>query len=91
MVDYPVLGLSTVVYGLSNTLFFGDDTSRGQSVTELGLVSISAIPEPASGGLLLAGLGLGGLALGARRRRINAVPVGAALARRWPRRSSRLR
>ena len=64
MIDYPVQGATTAAYGLSNALFFGDDTSRGQSITDLGLVSITAVPEPASAWLWL--LGAGGLAL--RRR-----------------------
>lgn len=68
MIDYPVQGLSTAVYGLSNTILFGDDTSRGQSITDLGLVSITPVPEPARALLLLAGLGLG-LALGKTTRR----------------------
>jgi hypothetical protein len=63
MTDYPVLGLSTFVYGTSNTLYFGDDSTRGQAITELGLVSVSAVPEPASAWLLL-----GGLAVLLRRR-----------------------
>ena len=56
MIDYPVQGLSTFVYGTSNTLYMGDDSSRGQAITDLGLVSISAVPEPGMAVMLAAGL-----------------------------------
>lgn len=64
MTDYPVQGFSTTAYGSSNTLFMGDNSSRGQAITELGLVSITAVPEPGAAWLL--GAGLAWLAL--RRR-----------------------
>ena len=58
MTDYPVLGASTLVYGLGNALFFGDNSSRGQSITTLGAINLLPVPEPTSAMLLLAGLGL---------------------------------
>jgi hypothetical protein len=44
-----------VPYTLPNLLFFGDDSSRGASVTQLGFVSVTAVPEPAA--WLLMGVG----------------------------------
>lgn len=58
MTDYPVQGLSTLVYGLGNTLFFGDNSARGQGITALGAIDISPVPEPTAAMLLLVGLGL---------------------------------
>jgi hypothetical protein len=59
--DYTAFGPP---YTLSNFLFFGDDSSRGTSATELALVTLTAVPEPEPAVLLLAGL----LALDWRRR-----------------------
>ncbi|CAN5762625.1 hypothetical protein BH11PSE8_BH11PSE8_26350 [soil metagenome] len=61
LVDYTPRGL---VYADSGLLFFGDDTTGARSSVELGMVSLSPIPEPASAALLVAGLA----ALGLRRR-----------------------
>ena len=58
--DYTASGLPP--YATPNLLFFGDDSSRGTSVTKLGFVSLSPVPEPASAALWLAGLAV----LGAR-------------------------
>lgn len=63
--DYPTLGLSTLPYGFSSYLFLGDNSTRGQSLVQLGAVSLLAVPEPASVALWAAGLGL----LGWRLRR----------------------
>lgn len=63
--DYPTLGLSTLPYGFSSYLFLGDNSSRGQSLVQLGAVSLLPVPEPAAFALWAAGLGL----LGWRVRR----------------------
>lgn len=60
--DYTAAGLP---YSVPNFLFLGDDSSRGSSITQLGLVSVSAVPEPATAALALAG----GAVLWSRRRR----------------------
>ena len=52
--DYTAFGLP---YTQPNLVFFGDDSSRGTSISELGAVALTPVPEPASAGLLLAGLG----------------------------------
>ena len=54
-----------LVYGQSNSLFFGDNSSRGQAVTALGAINLSPVPEPAAAMLLVAGLCL----LATRRKR----------------------
>lgn len=54
--DYPTLGLSTLVYGQSNYLFFGDNSSRGTVLAELGAITLAPIPEPATALLLAAGI-----------------------------------
>jgi len=43
-------------YTQPNFIFFGDDTSRGTSVTRLAQVTLTAVPEPAPAALLAAGL-----------------------------------
>lgn len=45
-----------VPYTTPNFLFFGDDSSRGASLTELGQVTLTPVPEPATGALLAVGL-----------------------------------
>jgi hypothetical protein len=57
--DYPKLGLSTLPYGFESYLFMGDNSSRGQSVVQLGAVSLQPVPEPTSFALWAAGLGFG--------------------------------
>lgn len=61
--DYTPEGLP---YTTPNFLFFGDDSSRGTSVSLLSNVSITAVPEPATVATMLAGLAA--LALWVRRR-----------------------
>ena len=63
--DYPVLGLSTLVYGASNYLFFGDNSARGQALVQMGTLQLLPVPEPAVPSLWALGLGL----LAWRRRR----------------------
>ena len=54
LVDYTPSGIFP--YVVPNTLFIGDDTSRGSSVTLMGPVSVAAVPELASALLLAVGL-----------------------------------
>jgi hypothetical protein len=51
-------------YTQPNFLFFGDDSSRGTSATELAFVTLVPVPEPASAAMLVVGLA----ALAWRRR-----------------------
>ena len=51
------------VYSTNNFMFFGDDTSSARAAVNIGLVSVSAVPEPGMLGLMLAGLCLVGLAV----------------------------
>ena len=44
------------VYAQSGLVFFGDDTTSAQSRSELRGVTLAAVPEPATGALLTAGL-----------------------------------
>lgn len=53
-------------YTTPNFVFFGDNSSRGRSITELAFVSLTPVPEPGSAALLCAGLLV--LGLQARRR-----------------------
>ncbi len=50
-------------YTLPSFVFFGDNTSSASARVELGALAISPVPEPASGALMLAGLGLLGWVL----------------------------
>ena len=43
-------------YTTPNFIFFGDDTSRGVSVTQVGSVALTPVPEPAPLAMWLAGL-----------------------------------
>lgn len=66
--DYPTLGLSTVVYGTSNFLFFGDNSaSGGWSTADVGRIELLPVPEPGTAALWLSGLAT--MALWSRRRR----------------------
>ncbi len=51
--DYTAGGFP---YTQPNFLFFGDDSSRGTSSTELASVTLTPVPEPVPAALLLAGL-----------------------------------
>lgn len=53
LVDYTAFGLP---YTASSAVFFGDDTRSAQSHVELRGLALAAVPEPASGLLLAAGL-----------------------------------
>ena len=53
LVDHTAQGAP---YNLPGFLFFGDDTTRAQSLSAMGAVTLSAVPEPATGALLVAGL-----------------------------------
>lgn len=53
LVNYGALGAP---YTNPGFLFFGDDTSSARSRTELGLVSLTPIPEPSTVAMLLTGL-----------------------------------
>ena len=53
LVDYSAAGSP---YSLPGFLFFGDDTTRAQSLTEMGAVALAAVPEPATLALFAAGL-----------------------------------
>ena len=66
-------------YTVPNFIFFGDNSNRGQSLSALGLVSLSPVPEPAAWGLWLAG-GAGLAAAGRLRRRRQPVAHSAAVA-----------
>lgn len=63
--DYTAEGLP---YTTPNFLFFGDDSSRGTSVSLLGGVSVTAVPEPATLATMLAGLAAIALLAGLRQR-----------------------
>jgi len=54
--DYPTLGSSTLPYSVASFLFFGDNSSRGVSVTDFGSLTLAPIPEPGTVPLLAAGL-----------------------------------
>jgi len=67
MRDYPTTANPlTAVYGFSNYLFFGDDTSQARAVVDVGAITLTAVPEPAPMALWLAGLA--GLAWRRRKR-----------------------
>jgi len=63
--DYSAFGAP---YTLSNFLFFGDDTSSARAEVTLASVSLTGVPEPATGALLVGAFGV--LALRPRRRRV---------------------
>ena len=62
--DYPAFGPP---YTSPNVLFVGDDTGSARAEVTLASVCLTAVPEPATGALLLAAFGL--VTLGSRRRR----------------------
>jgi hypothetical protein len=63
--DYSAFGAP---YNLPNFLFLGDDTSSARAKVTLASVSLFAVPEPATGALFLAAIGI--LALRPRRGRV---------------------
>jgi hypothetical protein len=65
--DYASFGAP---YGTNNLLFFGDDTTSAKAVVRLGAISVTAVPEPGTLTLLLAGLGL----IGLRHRQVRIKP-----------------
>ena len=67
--DYPTLSGSpgTLVYGQSNLLFFGDNTSQASGVFDVGSIVLSPVPEPGAAALLLAGLAVLGWRAGKAR------------------------
>jgi hypothetical protein len=56
---------ATLIYGSSNTLFFGDDTTSARGLVEIQTVSLTSVPVPAALPLFASAL----LALPALRRR----------------------
>lgn len=65
--DYPTLGLSTAVYGLTSYVFVGDNSTRGQSLVQLGAITLQPVPEPATWALWALGLAAGAGLAGRRR------------------------
>lgn len=53
LVDDSAAGLP---YSVPKLVFFGDNSSRGSAVSALGLVTLTAVPEPVSASPLAAGL-----------------------------------
>ncbi len=62
------LNALTWVYGWSNTLFFGDDTTSARSLVEIQSVSLTSVPVPAALPLLASALGLASLGFTRRRQ-----------------------
>ena len=60
MRDYSSFGLP---YSIKNFIFFGDDTMSALASVDLTAISISAVPEPGTAAVMLAGLALLGAAL----------------------------
>ena len=66
--DFPTTANPlTAVYGFSNYVWLGDNTTSARALVELGAMTVTAVPEPASALLLLGGIA--GLAGSVSRRR----------------------